>query len=109
MVIDMKKVVMRAGRKIEMPMVMEEKEKWAQEMMIGTIAMEIVMVEIMRSVMVVTVTEMMIREEVEVLTTIMIQEAGVLIESVISMTMANTPLGKAYITTLINYSFKFYP
>jgi len=110
MVIDMKKIVMRAGRKIEMAMVMEEKEKWALEMMIGTIAMEIVMVEIMRNVMVGTVTGMMIGEEVEVLTTIMmIQGAGILIEIVISMTMANTRLGKAYISTLINYSFKFYP
>jgi hypothetical protein len=102
MVIDMKKIVMRAGRKIEMAMVMEEKEKWALEMMIGTIAMEIVMVG--------TVTEMMIEEEVEVLTTIMmIQGAGILIEIVISMMMANTRLGKAYISTLINYSFKFHP
>jgi len=93
-----------------MAMVMEEKEKWALEMMIGTIAMGIVMVEIMRNVMVGTVTEMMIGEEVEVLTTIMmIQGAGILIEIVISMTMANTRLGKAYISTLINYSFKFYP
>jgi hypothetical protein len=108
MVIDMKKIVMRAGRKIEMAMVMEEKEKWALEMMIGTIAMEIVMVEIMRNVMVGTVTEMMIEEEVEVLTTIMmIQGAGILIEIVILMMMANTRLGKAYISTLI--TFKFYP
>jgi hypothetical protein len=43
------------------------------------------------------VTEMMTGEEVGVLTTNMIQEAGVLIESVILMMMANTRLGKAYI------------
>jgi hypothetical protein len=97
MVIDMMMIVMQAGRKIEMAMVMEEKEKWALEMMIGPVVMEIVMVEIMRTVMAEKVTEMMTGEEVGVLTTNMIQEAGALIESVISMTMANTHLGKAYI------------
>jgi hypothetical protein len=97
MVIDMMMIVMQAGRKIEMAMVMEEKEKWALEMMIGPVVMEIVMVEIMRTVMAEKVTEMMTGEEVGVLTTNMIQEAGALIESVISMMMANTHLGKAYI------------
>lgn len=98
MVIGMMMIVMRAGRKIEMAMVMEEKEKWALEMMIGTVAMEIDMVEMM-----------MTGEEVEVLTTNMIQEVGVLIESAIWMRMANTRLGKAYIITLINYSNKLNP
>lgn len=98
MVIGMMMIVMRAGRKIEMAMVMEEKEKWALEMMIGTVAMEIDMVEMM-----------MTGEEVEVLTTNMIQEVGVLIESAIWMRMANTRLGKGYIITLINYSNKLNP
>lgn len=94
MVIDMMKIVMQAGRKIEMAMVMEEQEKWALEMMIDIVAMEIVMVEITRSVMAGKVTEMMTTgEEVEVLTTNMIQEAGALIETVIWMMMAKTRLG----------------
>lgn len=96
MVIDMMMIVMEAGRKIEMAMVMEEKENGAIEMMIGIAVMEIAMAETMRNVMAGMVTEMMTtREEVEVLITNMTQEAGVLIETVIvvMMMMANTHLG----------------
>lgn len=105
MVIDTMMIDMETERKIEM--VMEEKENWAIEMMIGIIAMEIVMVEIMRNVMAEMVTEMMTTgEEVEVLITNMTREAGARIETVMMM-MANTRLGMSLydIITLINYSF----
>lgn len=85
MVTDMMMIVMEAGRKIEMAM--------AIEMMTAIVVMEIVMVEIMRSVTAGTVTEMMTTgEEVEVLITNMKREAGARIE-IVMMMMDNTHLG----------------
>ena len=93
MVTDMMMIVMEAGRKIEMAMVMEEKENGAIEMMINIVVMEIVMAEIMRIVMAGMVTEMTTTgEEAEALITNMTQEAGALIEIVVMM-MDNTHLG----------------
>lgn len=93
MVTDMMMIVMEAGKKIEMAMVMERKENGAIEMMIDIVVMEIVMAEIMRIVMAGMVTEMTTTgEEAEALITNMTQEAGALIEIVVMM-MDNTHLG----------------
>jgi len=93
MVTDMMMIVMEAGKKIEMAMVMERKENGAIEMMIDIVVMEIVMAEIMRIVMAGMDTEMTTTgEEVEVLITNMTQEAGALIE-IVMMMMDNTHLG----------------
>lgn len=92
MVRDTRMIVMETGRKIEMAM--EEKENGDLEMMIEIVGMEIVMEEIMRNVMAGMVTEMMTPgEEVEVLITNMIPEAGALIETVVMRMMASTHLG----------------
>ena len=105
MVIDMMMIVM-GGRKIEVDMVMAEKENGAIETMISIVVMEIVTAEIMRNVMAGMVIEMMTTgEEVEVLITIMTQEAEALTETM--MKMANTHLGMSLseIMHLLNYSF----
>lgn len=94
MVTDMTMIVMEAGRKIEMAMLMEKIENGAIKMMIEIVVMEIVMAEIMRIVMAGMVTEMMTTgEEVKVLTvTNMNQEAGAQIE-IAMMMMDKTLLG----------------
>jgi len=93
MVTDMMMIVMEAGRKIEMAMVMEKKENGAIKMMIEIVVMEIVMAEIMRIVMAGIVIEMMTTgEEVKVLTTNTNQEAGARIE-IVMMTKDKTHLG----------------
>lgn len=94
MVIDMMMIVMEAGMKTEMVMVMEEKENMAIEMMIGMVVMVIVIAEIMRNAIAEMVTGMMTTGvEVQVLMiTDMAREAGVLIGTVMMM-MANILLG----------------
>lgn len=93
MVIDMMVIVMEAGMKTEMVMVMAEKENMAIEMMIGIVV--IVMAEIMKNAIAEMVTGMMSTgEEVQVLmTTNMAQEAGALIGTAVMMMMANIHLG----------------
>ena len=112
MVIDMMMIVM-GGRKIEVDMVMAEKENGAIETMISIVVMEIVMVETMRNAIAKTATGMMSTgKEVKVsMITNMALEAGALIEIMIAvmMMMVNAHLGMNLyldkIMPLINLSF----
>jgi hypothetical protein len=100
MVTDMMMIVMEAGMRIGMVMVMGEREKQASGMMTGMadmgtqiVVMEIVMAEIMKNAKAEMVIRMMITvEEVEVLMiSSMAQEVGALIETetVLLMMMLN--------------------
>lgn len=115
MMMTVMKADMEAGMKIEMDMAMGEKENTAIGMMIDMVdmethmvVMEIVMAEIMRNATAkMGIGMMIIGEEVKALM-VMVQEAGVQIETVVLKMMVTPHLGTGYFLYLsLLWLFKF--